>query len=41
MDDICNKDEIVKYLPWSNELPEDILNYEGTESADPIVVEEQ
>lgn len=24
------KTEIEKYLPWSKELPEDILNYEGT-----------
>ncbi len=24
------EDEIEKYLPWSKELPEDILNYQGT-----------
>ena len=23
------EEQIKKYLPWSNNLPEDILNYEG------------
>ena len=24
------EEEIEKYLPWSKELPEEILNYQGT-----------
>lgn len=41
LDNITNGDELIKYLPWSTELPEDILNYERTESDDPVVTEEQ
>ena len=41
LDNITNENELSKYLPWSKELPEEILNYECTESADPVVTEEQ
>ena len=27
--DLVEKSDIEKYLPWSKELPEEILNYEG------------
>lgn len=31
IDTITSENELMKYLPWSNELPEEILNERGTE----------
>ena len=30
LEDEQTEDEIEKYLPWSKELPEEILNFQGT-----------
>lgn len=30
MDNPCDEKELEKYLPWSKELPKDILNFQGT-----------
>lgn len=30
LDEPYNENELEKYLPWSKELPEEILNYQGT-----------
>ena len=41
IENITKENELSKYLPWSKELPEEILNCECTESLNPIVAEEQ
>ena len=41
IENITDENEYRKYVPWSKELPEEILNCECPESADPIVAEEQ
>ena len=32
LENIQDEEALKKYLPWSEELPKDILNYEGTYS---------
>ena len=41
MENINDAENLSKYLPWSNELPTEILNCECTEPENPIVTEEQ
>ena len=37
IDNITAENELMKYLPWSNELPEEILNERGTEPEEVMV----
>lgn len=41
MENINDAENLSKYLPWSNELPTEILNCECTEPENPVVTEEQ
>ena len=41
MENINDAEDLSKYLPWSNELPTEILNCECTEPENPVVTEEK
>ena len=41
IENINDAENLSKYLPWSNELPREILSCECTEPENPVVTEEQ